>query len=209
MTVREAVVDDTQRLWIAFADGIWLWVDLAGYLDNYETVGPLPLLPLQDGLDLWLTPDIELPLPLLFWPREAALERGVYVCAASQSFTSWYRPLHLTRSVGFTQPHRPAEWLEGLLRVTPEELQQAASAHIVSLPIFVRRLADLCTFLQNAGQQVAEVLQSPQPFLQRPGSAVTLWSVIGRGQIGLAEQLTVAKVWQTVVQPSVDARRTQ
>lgn len=195
MTVRQAVVDDTLRLWVAFEDGVWLWVDLAGYLDNYEVVKLPPFAAMQDGLGLWLTPHIELPLPLLFWSEEAALEQGVYVCAVSQSFESWYRPLYLTQAVKATYEPDPVVWLTKLLSVNPADLQQAASAHAVNLPTFIRRLADLCVLLQSTGWSAAEVLQVPQRFLQGPRGPLTLWDAIARGQIGLAEQVVVAKAW--------------
>ncbi|MHA0048377.1 hypothetical protein [Deinococcus sp. PEB2-67] len=192
MTVRQAVVDDTERLWISFADGRWLWVDLAGFLEDHRAIYPPPFLALQDGLDLWLTPDINLPLPLLFWPREQALEHGVYVCAASRSFIAWYRPLCLTRGVSLIQIDRPVQWLERLLRVSPEEIQQAASTHGVGMPVFSRRLADLCLVLQEAGWSAREILKSPQALLKHDG-ALTLWHIIVQGKIGLAEQLATAK----------------
>lgn len=195
MTVSQAVVDDTFRLWIAFEDGVWLWVDLAGYLDNYEMVELPPFVAVQDGLNLWLTPHIELPLPLLFWSEEAALEQGIYVCAVRKSFESWYRPLSLTQAVRATYEPDPYIWLTKLLSVNPADLHQAACAHAVNLPTFIRRLADLCVLLQNTGWSAAEVLQAPQLFLQGPRGPLTLWDAIARGQIGLAEQVVVAKAW--------------
>lgn len=201
MTVRQAVVDDTQRLWIAFTDGVWLWVDLAGYLDDYGSSEPLPYRPTQHGLNLRLTPDIVLPLPVLFWPREVALQRGIYVCAARQSWESWYRPLHLTQRVHRTQHHHSTHWLAHQLLVTPEQLQQAASAHAVPLRTFLRRLTDLHALLQHAGWPAAEVLQAPQRQLQASRGAMTLWNAIARGQIGLAEQLLVAQAERAAPHP--------
>lgn len=195
MTVSQAVVDDTLRLWIAFEDDVWLWVDLAGYLENCEVVKRPPFVPVQDGLSLWVTPHIELPLPLLFLSEEAAIEQGICVCAISRSSESWYRPLSLTQTVRATYESDPYVWLMQLLSVNPADLHQAACAHAVNLPTFIRRLADLCVLLQNTGWSAAEVLQAPQLFLQGSRGPLTLWDVIARGQIGLAEQVVVAKAW--------------
>ena len=193
LTVRQSVVDDTQRLWIAFEEGLWLWVDLAGYLENRAVTSLLPYSPVQEGMELRLSPQIQLSLPLLFQSTQAGLEQGIYVCAIRRSKESWYRPLHLTGVVSRRRSRPSVALLARGLASSVAELEQAAQAHAISMPSFLHRLDDLHHLLEGSRLSVINVFHAPWQLTSAQMGYPTLWAAILNGQIGLVEQMIVGK----------------
>ncbi|AFD28094.1 hypothetical protein DGo_PD0020 (plasmid) [Deinococcus gobiensis I-0] len=193
LTVRQAVVDDTQRLWIAFEEGFWLWVDLAGYLENQAVTSLPPYNATQEGMDLRLSPQSQLSLPLLFQPTQAGLEQGICVCAIRRSKESWYRPLRLTGVVSRRRSKPSVHLLTRGLTLSADELRQAAQAHAISVPSFLYRLDDLCHLLEGSRLSVSNVFHAPWQLTSAQVGYPTLWAAILNGQIGLVEQVIVAK----------------
>lgn len=198
VSLDSAVVDDTQHLWLVLDSRTWVWADIAGYLERMDgPAGPLtvPRQGIRQGETVHLGADISLPLHLLSLPHKAALEQGIQVRAVRRSFTSWYRPLHLTGAVRATRTLDTAHQLATTLGVPAADLAVAADAHIVPLATFGHRLADLC-ILTTANRPDANWWFHTQWFLaNQHDSPVTPWQAVMRGQIGLVEQLWTARHW--------------
>lgn len=200
--VRDAIVDDTLRLWIAFDAGIWLWVDIAGYVEAQASPLSTPLIASQKGMDLELSPELLLPLPLLLQSGMSGLEVGICICCIRRSFEFWYRPLRLTGRLSGKQKQRNIHQLAEALGVATVEIEQAACAHVVPLAVFLRRLNDLCNLIAVSSPSAANVFHASWKPIATDAESPTLWQAITRGQIGLAEQVIVGQAMRRALHTS-------
>lgn len=126
---RQAVLDDTLRLWLSYADGWWSWIDMAGYLEERGILTASALQPRLEGdhdQSLVFAPDIRLPVSLLRSNSRAAHQLGIVLLATTRDKRAWFRPLVL---YGVTSPRRrplSITTLATVLQVDPEQIHMAA-----------------------------------------------------------------------------------
>ncbi len=180
-SVKDALIDDTDHLWLSFGDGSWCWADIAGFVEQRLSRLAVPVC--VEPSDRWLEQVLQ-----HLDGRKAVT--GIVVKAISQQPLGWYRPLLLRGDV-LNQATLNAGQLAHTLNLDLLDLRHAAFAHRIELASFVRRLSDLSTLIDGrAPTGAATVLQTPWALRSRRPNMSTPWEAVRQGQIGLVEQLT-------------------
>ncbi|GGO38022.1 hypothetical protein HNQ08_003636 [Deinococcus humi] len=179
-SIRDALIDDTDHLWLSFDDGLWCWADIAGFVEQHLNRLAVPVR--LDPSDRWLEWVLQRPEGRKSVP-------GIVVKVVSQQPLGWYRPLLLRGNVE-DEGEISTRQLARALNLDSLELRHAALAHRVEVTSFVSRLNDLSMLIdRRTPAGAAAMLGAPWALRGRRPNMPTPWDAVRQGQIGLVEQL--------------------